>query len=451
MKQSQYDLVVIGAGSGGLATAKRAAAYGARVAICEKDRVGGTCVIRGCIPKKLMVYAADLGESVHDAEGYGWQHAAGALDWGRLVERRDEAVKALERTHEGHLSRAGVDLLRGTARVAGPDEVDVDGRRVTTRYILLAPGSTPVIPPIGGIEHAITSDGVFELSTRPSHVAIAGSGYIAIEFASILRGLGSRVTLILRRELPLREFDEDLRRECLAALRAKGIEVRTRTTIERIEAHRRRLSLHLRAETGTPILETDTVLFAIGRAPSTAKLGLETVGIAVGGEGEVLVDEHGATSVPSIFAVGDVAAKKPLTPVAIQAGRTIADRLFGGKDLVMSYADIPTAVFCDPPIATVGATESEARASLGEDGVTIYKASFTPLYHTLTTRKTKTLVKLVVDKGTDRVLGCHMVGRDAPEIIQGFAVAVKAGATKAVFDATVGIHPSAAEEFVTLT
>ena len=451
MKPFDYDLVVIGAGSGGLATAKRAASYGARAAICEKDRVGGTCVIRGCVPKKLMVYAADLGESVHDAEGYGWQHRAGTLDWGRLVERRDNAVRALEGAHEGHLSRAGVDLLRGTARVAGPNEVDVGGRLVTTRYVLLAPGSAPVMPPIGGIEHAITSDGVFELATQPSHVTIAGSGYIAIEFASILRGLGSHVTLILRRELPLNEFDADLRRECLVALRAKGVEVRTHTTIERIEQRGRRLSLQLRAEDGVPELETETVLFAIGRSPSTANLGLETVGVTVGPEGEVLVNEHGTTSVPSIFAVGDVTAKKPLTPVAIQAGRAIADRLFGGKDVVMSYADIPTAVFCDPPIAAVGATETEAKARLGEDGVTIYKTSFTPMYHALTTRKAKTLVKLVVEKKTDKVLGCHMIGRDAPEIIQGFAVALKAGATKAIFDATVGIHPSAAEEFVTLT
>jgi glutathione reductase (NADPH) len=451
MNDFDFDLLVIGAGSGGLAAAKRAAAYGARVAICERDRVGGTCVIRGCVPKKLMVYASDLATTVDDAEGYGWSHVAGALDWSRLVRRRDDAVLALERAHEGHLGRAGVEVLRGDASIHAPHEVELGGRRIRTRYILAATGSAPTMPAIQGIEHAISSDGVFALDVQPKEITIAGGGYIAVEFASILSGLGSRVNLVLRRDLPLRDFDEDLRRQCLASLESRGVVVRRRTTIEGIERSPTGLETRLRSPDGAcGVAAGQAVMFAIGRSPCTAGLGLERVGVALGSQGQVLVDEHGTTSVPSIFAVGDVTGKKPLTPVAIQAARTIADRVFGNKDVVMSYENVPTAVFSDPPIATVGMTENDAKAALGERGVTVYKASFTPLYHTLTGRKSTTLVKLVVDAHSDRVLGCHMIGRDAPEIIQGFAVALKAGATKAVFDATVGIHPSAAEEFVTL-
>jgi glutathione reductase (NADPH) len=446
-----FDLFVIGAGSGGLAASKRAASYGARVAIVERDRVGGTCVIRGCIPKKLMVYASELGAMVQDAAGYGWPHAQGKVDWQSLVARRDAAVAALEKLHEGHLSREGVELLRGHAQLAGPHEVDVDGRRFSARYVLIASGSAPVLPPIGGVDLAITSDGFFELKEQPRRAALVGGGYVAVEFASILNGLGTEVTMLVRRDLPLRGFDQDLRKECLAALRAQGVEVRTNVTVEHIDSEKGGVSLRLRCEDGEQDLHADcAIVYAVGRGPTSAHIGVEKAGVAVGGEGEILVDEHGATSVPSVFAVGDVTARMPLTPVAIQAGRTVADRLFGGKDAVMSYENVPTAVFCDPPIATVGLTEAEAKKRLGDEAVVVYKSGFTPLYHTLTERKVRTLVKLVVERSTDRVLGCHMIGRDAPEIIQGFAVALKAGATKAVFDATVGIHPSSAEEFVTL-
>jgi glutathione reductase (NADPH) len=413
--------------------------------------VGGSCVIRGCIPKKLMVFASELGAIVQDAAGYGWTHTEGKVDWGLLVARRNEAVTALERLHEGHLSRHGVELIRGHALLKGPNEVEVGSRRFRARYVLLATGSAPVLPPIGGVELAITSDGFFELEKQPERVALVGGGYIAVEFASILTGLGSQVTLLVRRDLPLRGFDEDLRKECLAELRSGGAEVRTNVSVEHIDRRGTGIALRLRCADGESELHADCALvYAVGRNPTSAHVGVENAGIAVGPEGEILVDEHGATSVPSIFAVGDVTARLPLTPVAIQAGRTIADRLFGGKDVVMSYDCVPTAVFCDPPIATVGLSEEEAKQKLGESAVAVFKAGFTPLYHTLTARKTKTMVKLVVERSTDRVLGCHMIGRDAPEIIQGFAVALKAGATKAQFDATVGIHPSAAEEFVTL-
>jgi glutathione reductase (NADPH) len=309
-----------------------------------------------------------------------------------------------------------------------------------------------VLPPIGGVEIAVTSDGFFELREQPERAAIVGGGYVAVELASILNGLGTQVTMLVRRDLPLREFDDDLRRECLAALRAQGVEVRTHVTVEHIERREPGVSLRLRCESGEQDLHADcAIVYAVGRRPTSAHIGVENAGVAVGSEGEILVDEHGATSAPGVFAVGDVTARLPLTPVAIQAGRTIADRLFGGKDAVMSYEQVPTAVFCDPPIATVGWSEAEAKERLGEDAIAVFRAGFTPLFHTLTQRKVKTLVKLVVERSSDRVLGCHMIGRDAPEIIQGFAVALKAGATKAQFDATVGIHPSSAEELVTLT
>jgi glutathione reductase (NADPH) len=452
MSNRDYDLVVIGAGSGGLATAKRAASYGVRVAIVESDRVGGTCVIRGCIPKKLMVYAAEHGTDVADAAGYGWSHARGSVDWGRLAMRRDEAVSGLERTHEDHLARAGVTLLHGHARLRSARTVEVGGNALAARYVLVATGAAPVLPAIDGIENALTSDGFFALRTQPVSAAIVGGGYIAVELACILNGLGTRVSLIVRGELPLRGFDVDLRRACADALREQGIDLRQRTTVERIATGANGSRLHLRTPDGMLELANDGVLlYATGRRPRSADLGLEAAGVRIGSQGEILVDEYAETSVPGVFAVGDVTSKKSLTPVAIQAGRSMADRVFGGKDVTMSYAEIPTAVFCEPPIASVGLSEDEARSSLGLDGVKVFKSAFTPLYHTLTARKTKTLVKLVVDAATDRVLGCHMIGRDAPEIIQGFAVAMKAGATKAVFDATVGIHPSAAEELVTLS
>ncbi|RMD83424.1 MAG: glutathione-disulfide reductase [Candidatus Dadabacteria bacterium] len=447
-----FDLFVIGAGSGGLATAKRAASHGARVAIAERDRVGGTCVIRGCIPKKLMVYAAELGAAIDDARGHGWRVSGESLDWCDLVRRRDEAVRRLERAHEEHLERAGVALVRGSARLVGPHAVEVGGQVYTARYVLIATGSAPVLPPIEGIELAITSDGFFELAEPPSRVAIVGGGYIAVEFASILRGLGTDVTLLIRRDMPLRGFDRDLRSELLAALEISGVDVRTRVEVTRIEKRPTGTALLLRGPDGEDVFQADAVLvYAVGRAPHTEGLGLEQLGVALGSEGEVVVDDDQRTSVPWVFAVGDVTNRYSLTPVAIQAGRLLADRLFGGRDVRMSWEGIPTAVFSHPPIATVGLTEEEAVERFGRDGIRVYRSRFVPLAYTLAGRKVPTLIKMIVERASDRVIGCHMIGRDAPEIIQGMAVAMKAGARKADFDATVGIHPSSAEEFVTLT
>jgi len=451
MSTFDYDLFVIGAGSGGLAPSKRAASYGARVAIAEADRVGGTCVIRGCIPKKLMVYAAEHGHAHGDAAGYGWTGETGSLDWGKLVSKRNDAVGGLEKAHEGHLEKAGVRLLRGRARIVGANEVELDGRRVSARFILVATGGRPVLPDIDGIEHAITSDGFFELSEQPRRVLIVGGGYIAVEFASMMAGLGTETTLVIRRDRPLRGFDDDLRTELLAALRAVGVDVRVETTVQRLVRAGAVTKCLLADSAGEAELEVDhAVVYAVGRSANVAGLGLESVGITLGPKREIPVDEDDRTKVQSIFAIGDVTERAPLTPVAIQAGRALADRLFGNKDSRMSYEDIPTAVFTEPPIATVGLTTEQAVERYGEDGVTVYRSGFNPLVHMLTDRKVRTFIKMIVHKESDRVLGCHMIGHDAPEIIQGLGVAIKAGATKRDFDATVGIHPSTAEEFVTM-
>ena len=452
MDRPQYDLVVLGAGSGGLATSKRAAAYGAKVAIVEDDRVGGTCVIRGCIPKKLMVYAGELGHALGDAAGYGWRTSKAELDWRTLVERRNAAVERLERRHEELLEKAGVTLMRGHGTVSGANEVAVGDQRLSTRYILVATGAAPVLPAVPGVEHAITSDGFFELGKQPAKVVIIGGGYIAVELASILRALGTQVSLVMRGDLPLRGFDGDLRRELRDALAGAGVEVLPQTKVLSIERDGDGVRATTDGIDGKRTLAAEHVLlYATGRNPRSSGLGLEALGVRLGSRGEVLTDDDGMTDVPSVLAVGDVTGRVALTPVAIQAGRLLADRIFGGKDLRMSYDQIPTAVFSEPPIGTVGLSEEQAIERLGAEHVRVYKSAFTPLLHNLTDRKTRTFLKLVVDRKTDRVLGCHIIGRDAAEIIQGFAVALKAGATKAQFDETVGIHPSSAEEFVTLT
>lgn len=451
MAKYDYDLFVIGGGSGGLATAKRAASYGAKVAIAEADRVGGTCVIRGCIPKKLMVYAAHYAHVVEDSSGYGWRLTAGGHDWGALVKARDEAVLRLERTHERLLAEVGVELIRGRAELEAPGRISLGGRVIESRSVLVATGSEPVFPKIDGIEHAISSDGFFLLKERPDRVAIVGGGYIAVEFASMLAGLGARVTIVFRRDLPLRGFDEDIRSELKTALQAAGVDVRSQTTVERIERFEGGLVLSLdQRGSASRLAVDDALVYATGRRPRVSGLGLEKLGARIGDAGELLVDDGCSTTLTGVFAVGDVTGRFPLTPVAIQQGRALADRLFGGKSTEMSYEFIPTAVFTDPPIATVGLTEGEALELYGRDGVRVFRSRFTPLLHALTERKAPVLMKLVVKADDDRVVGCHMMGYDAPEIVQGFAVAMKGGATKALFDATVGIHPSSAEEFLTL-
>jgi len=452
MTDFDYDLVTLGAGSGGLATSKRAASYGARVAIVEYDRVGGTCVIRGCVPKKFMVYAAEFAHAFEDARGYGWSADHARLDWSSLVVARDNNVAGLEATHERLLREAGVELLRGRARITGPHEIEVEGRRITAATILVATGSTPSVPPIDGIEHVITSDGFFELKEQPREVAVIGGGYIACELAGVFQALGTRVHLIYRGDLPLRGFDGDLRRELDAAMRGSGMQVHARTLVHRCEKSADgSFALALEGPDGKSTLSVDRcMLYATGRRANTEGLGLEEVGVGLDAVGNVVCAEDASTAVPSIVAIGDVTGRSPLTPVAIHAGRLWADRVYGGRDVPMTYENIPSAVFTDPPIGTVGLTEEEAKAKFGDDAVRIYRARFRPMLHSLTGRAVFTTVKLVVRLSDERVLGCHLIGKDAPEIIQGFAVAVKMGATKRDFDATVGLHPTTAEELVTL-
>jgi glutathione reductase (NADPH) len=452
MSTYDYDLLTLGAGSGGLATSKRAASYGARVAIVEKDRVGGTCVIRGCVPKKFMVYAAEFAHAFEDARGYGFAAQSVRFDWPALVAARDANVAGLEATHERLLRENKVELLRGTARVTGPHEVEVGGRRITAATILVATGSRPQVPAIEGIEHVITSDGFFELQEQPREVAVIGGGYIACELAGVLQALGTRVHLIYRADLPLRGFDGDLRRELDAGLRASGMRVHAETVVRRIVRNGDAgYDLEICGPEGESVLTVDRcLLYATGRRANTEGLGLEEVGVTLDEAGNVVCGEDASTAVPSIVAIGDVTGRSPLTPVAIHAGRLWADRVYGGRNVPMTYENIPSAVFTDPPIGTVGLGEEEARERLGDEAVRVYRARFRPMLHSLSGRDAKTTVKLVVRRDDERILGCHLIGKDAPEIIQGFAVAVKMGATKRDFDATVGIHPSTAEELVTL-
>lgn len=447
-----YDYFVIGAGSGGLASSKRAASYGARVGIAEDSRVGGTCVIRGCVPKKMMYSAALNGRIQRLASDFGWPAVSGPLNWKTLIDMRNRLVDRLEVNHTRNLEKAGVELRRGTARLIDAHTIQIGDERVTADHILLAMGARPVYPDLPGVEHAITSDGIFELEEMPRSAVIVGGGYIAVEFAGILQGLGCQTTLLVRDKL-LRGFDEAIVEGLKKAMTQQGVELCMSTQIEQIQRTDAGLfQMHLNARGEARAIEADTcLLFATGRDPRTSDMGLAEIGVALGRHGEVIVDEHHATSVDHIYAVGDLLRRADLTPVAIKAGRILADRLFAGKtDVVMDYSSIPTAVFSQPPIGTVGMTEHQARETYGEDGVTVYNASYNPMAYagSPAERKVRTVMKMIVHRDSDRVLGLHMLGDDAAEIIQGFAVAVRMGATKADFDNTIAIHPTQAEEFV---
>ncbi|MBW4624287.1 MAG: glutathione-disulfide reductase [Brasilonema octagenarum HA4186-MV1] len=454
-----YDLFVIGAGSGGLAASKRAASYGAKVAIAENDLVGGTCVIRGCVPKKLMVYASHFPALFHDAAGYGWKVGEAQLDWERFITTIDKEVRRLSQLHINFLDKAGVQLLQGRASLIDPHTVEVDGRKVTADKILIAVGGRPIKPDVSGMEHAITSNEIFHLKEQPKHIVIIGSGYIGSEFASIMRGLGSQVTQIIRKDLILRGFDQDIQLEIQEGMINHGIKIIKNTVVKAVEQVPEGLKLTLSGEHTEP-LTADVFLVATGRSPNVEGLGLENVGVdivATSDEGPayntmnaIAVNEYSQTSQPNIFAVGDVTDRINLTPVAIGEGRAFADSEYGGNRRVFSHEDVATAVFTTPEAATVGMTEADARSKFGDDGVKIYRTRFRPLFHSLTGSSEKTMMKLIVDANTDKVLGAHMVGESAGEIIQGVAIAVKMGATKKDFDATVGIHPTSAEEFVTM-
>ena len=442
-----YDLFVLGAGSGGVRAARMAAARGARVAVADPAPLGGTCVNLGCIPKKLYRYAADFALDVEAARGFGWTPGEARFDWQRLKANRAAEIARLNGVYARLLDGAGVERLRGHARLVDAHTVEVDGARHGARHVLVATGSAPFVPEWAGADLCITSDQVFDLPVLPRRLAVLGSGYIACEFASIFRGFGVDVTLALRAETVLRGFDEDVRRVVAAGLAAQGIALRTGVHVARIE--RTGTGLRVALDDGTAV-DADVVLAATGRRPRTAGIGLAEAGVALDEAGAVRVDEALRSSVPSVSAVGDAVGRMPLTPVALAEAMVVVERLFGGAAVPrrIDYERVPSAVFTHPEVAAVGLTEAAARRRHG--AVRVYRSEFRPLRHTLTGLEERTLVKLVVDDASDRVVGLHMVGEGAAETVQGFAVAMVAGATKAQFDSTVGIHPTAAEEFVTL-
>jgi glutathione reductase (NADPH) len=440
-----YDLIVIGAGSGGVRAARVAAAHGARVAVAEEYRVGGTCVIRGCVPKKLLVYGAHFAEDLQDARRFGWKVGKPRFDWPTLRDNVLAEVERLEGIYIDILERHDVEILAQRAKVSGPNEVTLaDGTRASAATILVATGAHPVIPDVPGAQHGITSNEMFHLPAIPRRAVIAGGGYIANEFAGILKEFSCEVTLVNRGDLILRNYDEQIRDRLLQISLTKGIAFKFNAPFEKI-VRRRDGSLRIHLE-GTSSIEADLLLWAVGRAPNTAGLGLAEAGVKLGRNGAILVDEDNQSSVPSIYGIGDVTDRVQLTPVAIREGQAFADTVFGGKPTRVDYANIPSAVFSHPPIASVGMTESQARDRLGT--YKTYVSDFRPMKNVLAGRNERSLYKLIVDEESDKVVGIHMIGPDAPEILQAAAVAVKAGLTKAQFDETIALHPTMSEELV---
>jgi len=440
-----FDLFTIGAGSGGVAASRRAGSYGARVAICEARRVGGTCVLRGCVPKKLLVYASHVRDEIEDARGFGWTIGEAHLDWGKLIEAKNKELDRLNGIYVRMLRDSGVEIIEGRARLVDEHTVDVGGKRVTANHILIATGSYPVRPDIPGADLGICSDQALDLPSLPKRALIVGGGYIAVEFAGILSAAGVEVTLLVRGDNILRGFDADVRSTLSEEMRKRGVTILCETLMRSVEREGDCMSVRL---AGGEILETDLILFATGRVPCTTGLGLEETGVKLNERGAIVVDASSRTSVPSVFAVGDVTDRINLTPVAIAEGRAVAETLFNNNPMQADHENVPSAVFSNPPVGSVGLSEGEARRKYGK--IVVYRARFRPMKHTLSGREERTMMKLVVERSSGRVLGAHMVGPDAPEIIQGVAIAIKCGATKRQFDATIGIHPTAAEEFVTM-
>lgn len=445
MSEYEFDLFTIGAGSGGIRASRRAAAFGARVAVAEQQFLGGTCVNIGCIPKKLFSYAAHFRKDFEDARGYGWSFNELSFDWRALLEGKNREIERLNGVYANLLTQSGVELIMGRAKVTGAHTVEVDGRTYTAGHILVATGSSPTMPEIEGAQYCISSDDAFYLEKLPERVVVVGGGYIAVEFASIFNGLGVDTTLVYRGERLLKHFDADLGNFLAEQMAGRGVKIRFNTKIHKIE--REANALH--CMTGdNERLSCDTVLNATGRLPNTKRLGLEDIGVDLAPNGAVVVSETFQTAVPSIYAVGDVIHRMQLTPVALAEGMLVADRLFNGGTEHMDYSGIPTAIFSHPNVGTVGMSEAQAIESGHK--IDLYRSVFTPLKYTVSRSGEKVLLKLIVERETDRVLGVHMVGDDAGELLQGFAVAIKCKATKAQFDATIGIHPTIAEEFVTM-
>ena len=446
-----FDLLVLGAGSGGIATARRAAQYGAKVGIVESDRLGGTCVNRGCVPKKLMVYASHFPDGFEESAGYGWTVGETSFDWNKMITAVNNEVDRLNGIYQRMLDNSGVTLYQGYGKFIDSHTIEIGEQKITADKILIAVGGKPFKPDdIPGVEHAITSREIFHVQEQPKRMVIIGGGYIGVEFACILNGLGTEVTLVIRGDKILRGFDDDLRTEIQDGMERHGIRILTNKPKISIAKQDSGLEVIIygKDDAEEVIVADAASLAATGRRPDLENLGLENTNVEVV-NGAVAVDEYNQTAESHIYAVGDCTDRINLTPVAINEGRAFADTHFGGKSRQMCYENVPTAVFSTPEAATVGLTEAEAKAKYG-DAVKVYRSKFRPMYYTLPDKPEKTLMKLIVDTNTDKVVGAHMVGDSAAEIIQGVAIAVKMGATKADFDATVGIHPSSAEEFVTM-
>ena len=446
MSEYDFDLFVIGVGSGGVRAARMSSTYGARVATAEDKFMGGTCVHVGCVPKKLMVYASHFHEDYANAEGFGWSEVKPEFDWPKLIENKNKEIRRLNGIYQGLLDNAGVTHFDGRARIVDAHHISIGDKVISTESILIATGGWPVVPEFPGSEHVITSNEAFFLEQLPKRSLVVGGGYIAVEFAGIFGGLGSQSHLSYRGPLFLRGFDSDVREFVAEELGKKNVQLHFNSNVERIEKNPDG-SLKVSFKQGEP-LEVDLVMYATGRKPAVDDIGLENVNVALQENGAVIVDEQFRTSEPNIFALGDVTDKIQLTPVAIKEAMAFAQTQYLGKLTVMDYDGIATAVFCQPNIGTVGLSEEQAREKYGE--VDVYLSSFKAMKHTLSGSDERSMMKIIVDRESDRVVGVHMVGAEAGEIIQGIAIAMKAGATKAVFDATVGIHPTSAEEFVTM-
>ena len=445
MSKYDYDLFVVGAGSGGVRAARMSAGLGARVAVAEDRYMGGTCVNVGCIPKKLLLYASQFRDEFKDATGFGWTVKPEAFDWNKLITNKNSEIKRLNSIYENLLESAGAHIYNDRAELVDPHTVAVDGKNFYAERILVAVGGWPYIPDVPGKEYAITSNEAFFLDQLPEHVVLVGGGYIAVEFAGIFNGLGSHVTQVYRGPVFLRGFDDDARSFVAQEMLKKGVDLRFNMDVTAITKSSKELTVAL--SDGTSI-NCDAVMYATGRKPLTANLGLEACGVTLGKNGAIVVNDRYQTNIKSIYAIGDVTDRLNLTPVALAEGTSLAWDLFSTDEKIVDYEYVPAAVFSQPNLGTVGYTETQAREKFGS--VTIYKSTFTALKHTLSGNDEKTLMKLIVDDASDRVVGVHMVGPDAGETIQGVAIALKSGATKSNFDRTIGIHPTAAEELVTM-
>ena len=448
-KKFDYDLIAIGAGSGGLSVAERAAAYGAKCAVVESGKMGGTCVNVGCVPKKIMWFGANLAHAIQDAKDYGFNIENRGFDWEQLVTKRENYISNINNWYHNYLADSNIDELQGFASFVDKHTVDIDGKQFTARHIVVSPGTTPTAPDIPGAELGLSSDGFFELSECPKKVAIIGSGYIAVELAGVLNALGSDVCMYLRKEHLLRTFDAMLRETLLEEMLDQGVDIMPRTQITEIVKEEDG-SLSLCDDKGNKNTGFSEVIWAIGRHPNTQGMNLDAVNIEQDKAGYIITDLYQNTNIENIFAIGDVTGRAPLTPVAIAAGRRLADRLYNNqKDRHLDYKMIATVVFSHPPIGTVGLTEGEARKEHGE-AVKIYQTRFTAMYNSMTSHEVPTAMKLVCVGAQEKVVGCHIIGPGADEMLQGFAVAMRMGATKKDFDDTVAIHPTSAEELVTM-